>query len=100
MNAMILAGLPQEFDVLAVEAPVDTEAKLEALVRRTDQAAGTGPGRKREMEKVRGKLRLLKIALGTPELALPGKLAHPDNRRRHAFYTDAIARLTTLIEAE
>lgn len=80
MNTMILAGLPREFDVLAMQAALggDIGARLEALVERTREAAGTGAGWQQHVEAVRGKL----------------KLPHDP----HGFYADAIRRLTALIE--
>ena len=100
MDTMALAGLPREFDALAAQAALgkDVEARLEALVKRTREMAGTDAGWKREMEKVRGRLRVQKVTLDTPDPALPGKLADPHNQRQRAFYADAIARLTALIE--
>ena len=100
MDTVALAGLPREFDALAVQAGLgkDVEARLEALVKRVRDAAGTDAGWKREMEKVRARLRVQKVTLETPDPALPGKLADPHIHRQRAFYADAIGRLTALIE--
>jgi uncharacterized protein involved in exopolysaccharide biosynthesis len=102
MNMMILAGLPREFDVLAMQAALggDIGARLEALVQQTREAAGTDAGWQREVQKIRAKLRGQKIALDASNPALPDKLADPDNQRRRAFYATAITHLTALIEAE
>ena len=100
MNEMILAGLPKEYRQLAVRAAQgdDYQTILAALTERLEQAAGDGPKWKANIEKVRGELRSQEHALGVPESNLPDKLAHSHNQRQRAFYADAIARLSTLIE--
>ena len=99
MNETILHGLPQQFSQLAARTShgEDVEAELIALVSQTREAAGTDVGWKREVEKIRGRLRVQKIALDTSNTALPDKLA---NHRQRAFYVNAVTRLTTVIEAE
>ena len=86
MNAMILDGLPHEFDTLAAQAALgdDVEAKLAALVERTREAAGTGPNWQQQVQAIRGNL----------------KLTSPPGQVQRAFYADAIARLSALIEGE
>ena len=59
MNEMILAGLPNEYQQLAVHAAQgdDYQTALAALTERLEQAAGGGLKWQANVEKVRDELR-------------------------------------------
>ena len=99
MTAMILHGMPQEFQQLSIrnEKEEDWKADLATLVKRLREAAGTGPDWRDNVKKVRGQLRLHKHALSVSEPGLPNKLTDPHNQHQRALYGAAIDHLTALI---
>lgn len=100
MNEMILAGLPKEFDELAVRAMMgdDVEAELAILVARTRVASGTDADWQQRVEKVRGRLMGRLGALSIPQAGLPIKLEDSHIQSERAFYADAVVHLSILIE--
>lgn len=100
MNEMILAGLPKEFDELAVRAMMgdDVEAELAILVARTRVASGTDADWQQRVEKVRGRLMGRLEALSIPQAGLPIKLEDSHIQSERAFYADAVVHLSILIE--
>lgn len=100
MNAMILAGLPDEFDELAVRAMTgeEVEAELAALVARAREAAGIDAGWQQRLEGVREHLMARMTALSIPKAGLPITLENPHIEAERAFYADAIAHLNALLK--
>lgn len=107
MNEMILAGMPDEFDRLAVRAITgeDVEAELAALVMRAREAAGTDVDWQKRLGDVREQLvmklevSMVKLrVLSAPQAGLPIRLENARIQGEHAFYAYAIANLNALIE--
>ena len=94
-------GIIRQFRVLAVRAVSgeDVEADLTilvALVGQTAQSVAPAAWQK-EVERIRGRLRVMLHSLEIPEPALPNKLTDAANQRRRDFYMKATAQLTPLI---